>query len=399
MTESPISFETGIGSPVIIDSSTLLLPDTISPSTGTFSPGTSPKVNSISRRFSYALISIIALLLIVFTTIVTLYDISRIESEMQKRLDNAILFAENSLPTPLWNLDYMVVNDFVEALFLDESIVYLRIWWKDQIITVRERPGIHLKHIDSAMLPAMLKDSELIAKSSDIYFKEKIISKILIVMSREKVKKQALYQIYGTVALLILMIAAIWLTSIFVTRRYITTPLKKLQASASLIAQGDLGTFVDKSSSDEIGMLAQHLDHAAQEAEPRLLPDLFADTVGSQFCRRDVLTPEEGRQELLCFHVVLEQGEQKTRDGDLPDVPVNVIEIAPLNTGEALFAGTDSGLYVSFDKGQHWGRYGSGLPNATVIDVRVDLPRTRIVVATQGRGVWRAPLMRPAHIK
>ncbi|RLC03810.1 MAG: hypothetical protein DRH90_10430 [Deltaproteobacteria bacterium] len=226
-----------------------------------FSPGTSPKVSSISRRFSYALISIIALLLIVFTTIVTLYDISRIESEMQKRLDNAILFAENSLPTPLWNLDYMVVNDFVEALFLDESIVYLKIWWKDQIITARERPGIHLKHIGSDMFPAMLKDSELIAKSSDIYFKENIISKILIVMSREKVKKQALYQIYGTVALLILMIAAIWLTSIFVTRRYITTPLKKLQASASLIAQGDLGTFVDKSSSDEIGILAQHLDH------------------------------------------------------------------------------------------------------------------------------------------
>ena len=148
----------------------------------TFSPGTSPKVSSISRRFSYALISIIALLLIVFTTIVTLYDISRIESEMQKRLDNAILFAENSLPTPLWNLDYMVVNDFVEALFLDESIVYLRIWWKDQIITARERPGIHLNFIGSEMFPAMLKDSELIAKSSDIYFKENIISKILIVI-------------------------------------------------------------------------------------------------------------------------------------------------------------------------------------------------------------------------
>jgi hypothetical protein len=66
----------------------------------TFSARTSPKVSSISQRFSYALISIIALLLIVFTAIVILYDINRIESGMQKRLDNAILFAENSLPTP-----------------------------------------------------------------------------------------------------------------------------------------------------------------------------------------------------------------------------------------------------------------------------------------------------------
>ena len=226
----------------------------------TFSSRTSPEVNSISRRFSYALISIITLLLIAFAAIVILFDINRIETEMEKRLDNAIKFAENSLSTPLWNLDYIVVNDFVEALFLDESIVYIKISWKDQVITERKRPGFEFNKIESEMSPALLKDTELIAKSSDIYFKEKIISKVLIVMSREKLKKQALFQIFGTIALLILIIAAIWLTSIFITRRYISTPLLKLQASASMIAQGDLDTFVDKSSRDEIGLLAQHLD-------------------------------------------------------------------------------------------------------------------------------------------
>jgi len=226
----------------------------------TFSTRTSPKVSSISRRFSYALISIIALLLFIYTAIVILYDINRIESEMQKRLDNAILFAENSLSTPLWNIDYMVVNEFVEALFLDKSIVYLRIWWKDQTVIERKQFDVQLENVDSDLSPALLKDSEMIAKSSDIFFKDKIIGKIIIVMSREKEKKQALYQIYGTIAQLILIMAAIWLTSIFVTKRYISTPLQKLQASASLIARGDLDTFVDKSSSDEIGILAQHLD-------------------------------------------------------------------------------------------------------------------------------------------
>jgi signal transduction histidine kinase/CheY-like chemotaxis protein/HPt (histidine-containing phosphotransfer) domain-containing protein len=226
----------------------------------TFSPGTPPKASSISRRFSYTLISIITLLLIAFAVIVILFDINRIESEMERRLDNAIMFAENSLSTPLWNLDYMVVNDFVEALFLDESIVYIKIFWKDQVITERVRPGIELKEIELEKSPVLLKDSELIAKSSDIYFKKDVISKILIVMSRKKLKKQALFQIYGTIALLILIIAAIWITSIFITRRYISTPLLKLQASASMIAKGDLDTFVDKSSRNEIGLLAQHLD-------------------------------------------------------------------------------------------------------------------------------------------
>ena len=221
---------------------------------------TSPKVSSISRRFSYALIGIITLLLIAFAVVVILFNISRMEKWYETRLENAIMFAQNSLPIPLWNMDYTVVNDFVEALFLDESIVYTKISWKDQLITEKQRPGFQLKEIKSGTPLQLLKGSDLIVKSSDIYYKDSVISEILIVMSREKLKKQVLFQIYGTIALLILIIAAIWLTSIFITRRYISSPLLKLQESASLIARGDLDVFVDKSSSDEIGILAQHLD-------------------------------------------------------------------------------------------------------------------------------------------
>ncbi|NIM21690.1 MAG: GAF domain-containing protein, partial [Candidatus Latescibacteria bacterium] len=62
------------------------------------------------------------------------------------------------------------------------------------------------------------------------------------------------------ITLTIFIIGAIALTSLVITKRYISRPLLKLQESASLIAHGDLDTFVDKSSSDEIGILADHLD-------------------------------------------------------------------------------------------------------------------------------------------
>jgi signal transduction histidine kinase/HAMP domain-containing protein len=239
----------------------------------TFSSKPSLKASSISRRFSYALISVITLLLVAFAAVGILFNNNRIESEMETRLDNAIMFAENSLPTPLWNLDYNVVNDFVEALFLDESIVYTKISWKDQVITEKLRRGLQLKELESGKPRTLLKSSLFITKSSDIYFKEKIINTILIVMSRESVKKQAFLQICGTTALLILIIAAIWLTSIVITKKYISHPLLKLQESASLIAHGDLETFVDKTSSDEIGILAQHLE-VTRESIKQLFTDL-----------------------------------------------------------------------------------------------------------------------------
>ena len=223
-------------------------------------PHASPRISSISRRFSYTLIGIISLLLVAFAVVFIFFDISRIEKEMEKRLDNALLFAESSLATPLWNLNYLVVNDFVEALFLDEAIVYIKISWKEQVITERERDGFRPNDVEWEHSAGLIKSSDLIARSSDIYFKDSKIGKILIVMSLDSVKQQAMFQLFGTMALLFLIIAAIWLTSIFITKRYISSPLLKLQASASMIAEGDLDTFVDKSARDEIGLLAQHLD-------------------------------------------------------------------------------------------------------------------------------------------
>ena len=79
-------------------------------------------------------------------------------------------------------------------------------------------------------------------------------------------------------------------------------------------------------------------------------------------------------------------------DGDLPDVPVNVIaENAPV-PGQ-LFAGTDAGVYVTHDDGATWNRYGEGIPNVPVIDLRIDHAHGRVVAGTQGRGAWIAPLV------
>jgi hypothetical protein len=77
------------------------------------------RVSSISRRFSYALIGVVTLLLIAFAAGGILFNIAIIESEIESRLDNAMKLAQISLPTSLWYLDNDVVNDFVDALFLD----------------------------------------------------------------------------------------------------------------------------------------------------------------------------------------------------------------------------------------------------------------------------------------
>ncbi len=78
-------------------------------------------------------------------------------------------------------------------------------------------------------------------------------------------------------------------------------------------------------------------------------------------------------------------------DASLPDVPVNVVAVRR-GAQDRIFAGTDDGLWYSPDGGGIWTRYGAGLPRAVVIDILLEPARQRIVVATQGRGAWSAPL-------
>ena len=220
-----------------------------------YSPTPAPKVQSVSRRFSYAFIGVVTLILLVFAGTAIFVDSGRINAELEKRLDNALKLSYISLPAPLWNLDNDIVDDFIEALFLDESIVFAEVVWGGQIISKRVREKFHPK--DASYFK---KSSQFIVKISDILYEGNKVGTIRLAMSRESVKKELIVTILGITALTIFIIAAIALTSLVITKRYISSPLLKLQESASLIANGDLDTFVDKSSNDEIGILGQHLD-------------------------------------------------------------------------------------------------------------------------------------------
>ncbi|MBC7834448.1 MAG: hypothetical protein H7Y88_05020 [Phycisphaerales bacterium] len=100
----------------------------------------------------------------------------------------------------------------------------------------------------------------------------------------------------------------------------------------------------------------------------------------------------------------------ETIDGDLPDVPVNVVAIDASAIERVLYAATDAGVYRTFDMGATWRRAGCGLPNACVIDLQIEPDSTRpgqassgpsgplagwggrVIGATQGRGLWVGPL-------
>lgn len=75
---------------------------------------------------------------------------------------------------------------------------------------------------------------------------------------------------------------------------------------------------------------------------------------------------------------------------NLPLEPVNVIKEDPVNE-DLLYVGTDHGLYISLDRGDHF-HYANELPAVAVHDLVVHEREHEVVVGTHGRSLYKAGL-------
>jgi len=67
------------------------------------------------------------------------------------------------------------------------------------------------------------------------------------------------------------------------------------------------------------------------------------------------------------------------------DWPARVVREDPDREG-LLYAGTEFGMFLSFDNGSHWRPFQLNLPNVPVTDIKVH--RKDLIVSTQGRAIW-----------
>lgn len=82
-------------------------------------------------------------------------------------------------------------------------------------------------------------------------------------------------------------------------------------------------------------------------------------------------------------------------DGKLPDIPVHSIVVDP-NNSQRLYIGTDLGVFVTVDGGEHWFVENTGfsqvITERLVISTPQDDSTPYLFAFTYGRGVWRVPL-------
>jgi hypothetical protein len=76
---------------------------------------------------------------------------------------------------------------------------------------------------------------------------------------------------------------------------------------------------------------------------------------------------------------------------DLPQVPVNDLEIDPVNAN-TLYLGTDIGVYYSTNGGTNWVRLGKKMPHTVVSTLNFAVNSRQLYAATYGRSVFKIDL-------
>ena len=76
---------------------------------------------------------------------------------------------------------------------------------------------------------------------------------------------------------------------------------------------------------------------------------------------------------------------KKIVNGIKPEHFTRVLRSDPSSQG-LLYAGTESGLYISYDDGESWNSFQKNLPIVPITDITIK--DKSLIIATQGRGIW-----------
>ena len=127
---------------------------------------------------------------------------------------------------------------------------------------------------------------------------------------------------------------------------------------------------------DITGLTDPHFRGLLVDPTNNLIAYAVRDRFDDQFNRGHVFRTTDGGQSWTDI------------SGDLPELPTNTMVLHPRASTHILYVGTDDGVYASTDLGAHWARFGMGLPNAQVADLKLNLTLGILAAGTHGRGVW-----------
>lgn len=219
------------------------------------SPTRLTKAPSLSRRAAIAQMAIIGTIVLCFACAIIFFNAYRLDIRLAEQAENLSNLAETSLASAVWQVDHSSARDFIDAVLQNDSVAFAEVVTGREVMAVKMRP----KYVGRDF--AYFQESnDYLTRSVEIRKYGDWIGSFNLAVSTEGYKRE-LYVYSATIlGMAILLIGAISLTTLNFTRQKFFGPLKELEESASLIAEGDLDGYINTSAPGELGNLARAID-------------------------------------------------------------------------------------------------------------------------------------------
>lgn len=224
---------------------------------------------TLSHHFNRALISVVFVVMAVLSLILITLNAFRMDRELEARLNETLKFAHVIVGPAVWHLHNEYLEQCLGSMLHLESVAFVEILdssGKQLVEKKREKTNY-------GSFKAFDESYRYMAREIPISYHKKKIGAMRIAVSREDVFRELITGTLWAFLATVFLFIAIFFTNVFVSRRYIIKPLRKLRDAAASIAGGNLDAPVDDSGADEIHSLAADLNTMRQSIKT-LIDDL-----------------------------------------------------------------------------------------------------------------------------
>ncbi|MDC0336003.1 ATP-binding protein [Pseudodesulfovibrio sp.] len=224
--------------------------------------------NALRQKATLVQTTIIAVVVLAFSLAIIFFNAYRLNSQVESRITSIATLAETSLASAVWQVDHASARDFINAVLQDESVVFA------QVITGRETMAAKSQTAYAGKPFSFFQDERgFQTRTVEIRKYGDWIGTFNMAVSTEGIHHDIIINAAGTLALALILILAISQTTLYFSRKRLFDPLKRLEESATAIANGDLNAPIDTTLPGELGSLARATDDM-RESVRHLIKDL-----------------------------------------------------------------------------------------------------------------------------
>lgn len=222
---------------------------------------------SLSRRAALAQTIIVTIIVLLFSAAIITFNAHRLNAQLDDKLSSITRMAKTSLGPAVWQVDHAAARNFINVVLQDDSVAFA------QVVTGREIMASRARAEYAGKPFSFFNNNAFRVSTVEIHKYGDWIGSFNLAISTRNIRYEILLNASATIGLALILILFISQTLCYFSRKRLFSPIRKLEQSATAIAEGNLDAPIDTSSPDELGSLARAFDDM-RESMRSLIGDL-----------------------------------------------------------------------------------------------------------------------------